>query len=71
MSMNISRRFKLWAKQLFPMLSKLGKGRNRFTCSPTNDSDQSIAKICRGQESKIVLTGSHSYGIYGIEVKSW
>jgi acetyltransferase-like isoleucine patch superfamily enzyme len=69
--MSISRRFKLCATQVFPLLRKIGSGHNGFLRIPSADLDQNIATIYRGEQSKIILTGCHSYGIYGIQIKSW
>ena len=70
MSMTILRRLKLWAIQAFPLLRKLGSGHSRFLRIQT-ELDHNIVTICRGEESKIILYGCHSYGIYGISIKSW
>jgi acetyltransferase-like isoleucine patch superfamily enzyme len=69
--MRISRRFKLWAIQAFPLLRKLGSGHKAFLRNSSAELDRSMATLCRGEQSKIIITGCHSYGIYGIQIKSW
>jgi hypothetical protein len=63
MSITIMLRFKLWAIQAFPLLRKLGSGHSRFLRISIAELDRHIATVCRVEESKILLTGSHSCGI--------
>ena len=69
--MSISRRFKLWATQVFPPLRKLGSRHNGFLRISSAELDPNMITIYPGEESKTILTGCHSYGMHGIQIKSW
>jgi len=71
MRMTNLRRLKLWKIQAFLLLRKLGSGYSRFLRNSIAELDHDIATVCRGEESKTILTGCHSYGIYCLQVKSW
>jgi hypothetical protein len=69
--MPISSHFKLWATQVFPPLRKLGSRYNGFILISIAQLDYIMATICHGEQSTIILTGCHSCGILGIQIKDW
>jgi len=71
MKLSIFRRIKLFATAKLPLLSSLGPGHSIFYRCSASNIQLFNSKVVRGEESKIILTGKHSYGLYGLEVKSW
>jgi acetyltransferase-like isoleucine patch superfamily enzyme len=71
MKLPVSRRFKLLAVRVLPSLKRLGSGHDNLHRYSHADPEQRLVSITRGESSKIILTGKHTYGIYGIYTKSW